>query len=80
MKMQTTILGLGFRNLGVSQNQGYLVGAPYNKDYSILGSTLGSLYVGKLPFLPSTVVSMLLSLKSHVKTAAIPMDLLPKSP
>ena len=33
----------------VSQNQGYLIGGPYNKDYSILGSILGSPYFGKLP-------------------------------
>ena len=35
--------------MGVSQNQGYLFGGPYNKDYSILGSILGSPYFGKLP-------------------------------
>ena len=28
--------------VGVSQNQGYLFGGPNNKDYSILGSILGS--------------------------------------
>ena len=63
-KMKTTILGLGCRDIAAS----------------ILGSTLGSPYVEKLPFLPSTVVSMLTSLKSHVKTAARPTDLLTKSP
>ena len=31
--------------------RGTLFGGPYNKDCSILGSTLGSPYVGKLPFL-----------------------------
>ena len=35
--------------LGVSQNRGTLFGCPYNKDYSILGSILGSPYFGKLP-------------------------------
>ena len=35
--------------LGVSQNSGYLFGGPHNKDYSILGSILGSPYFGKLP-------------------------------
>ena len=35
--------------MGVSQNYGYLSGGPYNKDYNILGSILGSPYLGKLP-------------------------------
>ena len=35
--------------MGVSQNYGYLFGGPNNKDYSILGSKLGSPYFGKLP-------------------------------
>ena len=35
--------------LGGSQNKGYHFGGPNNKDYSILGSTLGSPYFGKLP-------------------------------
>ena len=30
---------------------GTFFGGPYNKDYSILGSILGSPYFGKLPFL-----------------------------
>ena len=29
---------------------GYLFGGPYNKDYSILGSILGSPHFGKLPY------------------------------
>ena len=29
--------------------RGTLLGGPHNKDYSILGSILGSLYFGKLP-------------------------------
>ena len=37
-------------NLVVSQNSGYLFGGPYNQDYDILGSILGSPYFGKLPF------------------------------
>ena len=37
-------------DLGVSQNYGYPFGGPHNKDYSILGSLLGSPYFGKLPF------------------------------
>ena len=32
--------------MGVSQNQGYHFGGPNNKDYNILGSILGSLYLG----------------------------------
>ena len=36
--------------MGVSQNKGYLSGGPHNKDYSILGSILGSPYLGKLPY------------------------------
>ena len=35
--------------MGGSQNQGYHFGGPSNKDYNILGSILGSPYVGKLP-------------------------------
>ena len=34
---------------GVSQNEGYLFGGPYNKDYGILGCILASPYLGKLP-------------------------------
>ena len=34
------------RDLEVSQNRGTLFGGPYNKDYSILGSILGSLILG----------------------------------
>ena len=30
--------------------RGTLFGGPHNKDYSILGSILGSLYFGKLPY------------------------------
>ena len=37
--------------MGVSQNYGYLFGGPHNKDYSILGSILGSSYFGKLPYI-----------------------------
>ena len=33
----------------VSQNDGYLIQGPHNKDCSILGSILGSPYFGKLP-------------------------------
>ena len=36
----------GFSKLGVP----YLFGSPYNKDYSILGSILGSPNFGKLPY------------------------------
>ena len=36
--------------MGVSQNRGIPFGGPYKKDYSILGSILGSPYVGKLPY------------------------------
>ena len=37
-------------DMGVFQNQGYLFGGPYKKDYSILGSILGSPYFEKLPY------------------------------
>ena len=37
-------------HMGVSQNWGYLIGGPQNKDCSILGSILGSPYSGKLPY------------------------------
>ena len=36
--------------MGVSQNKGYHFGDPHNKDYSILGSILGSPYFGKPPY------------------------------
>ena len=34
---------------GFPKNEGYHFGGPKNKDYSILGSLLGSPYSGKLP-------------------------------
>ena len=36
--------------MGVSQNHGYLFAGPYNMDYSILESILGSPYFGKFPY------------------------------
>ena len=36
--------------MGFSQNKGYPFGGPHNKDYSMLGSILGSHYFGKLPY------------------------------
>ena len=36
--------------IGVSQIYGYHFGGPINKDYSILGSIMGSPYFGKLPY------------------------------
>ena len=36
--------------MGVSQNYGYHFKGPHNKDYSILGSILGSPYLEKLPY------------------------------
>ena len=39
---------LQFLCIGLSQNEGYHFGGPYNKDYGILGSILGSPYFGKL--------------------------------
>ena len=41
--------------MGDSQNYGYLFGGPHNKDYSILGSILGSPYFGKLPIRVATL-------------------------
>ena len=43
-RMDTTIQGLGFPKI-----KGTLYGGPYNKDYSILVSILGSSSLGKLP-------------------------------
>ena len=37
----------------VPKIRGTLFGGPNNKDYSILGSILGSPYFGKLPYIPS---------------------------
>ena len=42
-----------YLNMGISQNYGYHFGGPHNKDYSILGSILGSPYFGKLPHDPA---------------------------
>ena len=39
-------MGLGAR---VCPNEGCFLGGPKNEDYSILGSILGSPYLGKLP-------------------------------
>ena len=36
--------------MGVSQNQGYLFGGLYSKDYNILGSILGYPNFEKLPY------------------------------
>ena len=45
-------MGLGDpKDIGVSQNLGVLFEGPNNKDYSLLGSILGSPYFGKLPYL-----------------------------
>ena len=41
--------GLGFEGLGF-RVWGLGFGCPYVKDYSIVGSVLGSVYVRKLPF------------------------------
>ena len=37
-------------NIGVSQNLRYPIWGLHNKDYNILGSILGSPYLGKLPY------------------------------
>ena len=37
-------------NTGISPRLGVRFGGPYKKDYSILGSILGSPYYGKLPY------------------------------
>ena len=34
---------------GFPKTRGTLLGGPFNRDYSTLGSILGSLYFGKLP-------------------------------
>ena len=36
--------------MGGFSKSGYLIGVPHNKDYTILGSILGSPYFGKLPY------------------------------
>ena len=45
-EMETGIKIFRVYEVGISQNKGYLVGGPYNKDYSILGSILGSPILG----------------------------------
>ena len=46
------MLCLSSVNMGVSQNEGLPYWGSHNKDYSILGSILGSPYFGKLPYNP----------------------------
>ena len=48
---------------GFPKNKGTILGGPLDKDYSILGSMLGSPYLGKLPFGP--FISRLLDTFSH---------------
>ena len=47
---------------GFPKIRGYFFGGPHNKCYSILGSILGSPYLGKLPHNPIIVVSMFFSM------------------
>ena len=47
-EMETGSIGW-FIRIRVSQIYGYYFGGPNNKDYSILGSILGSPHFGKLP-------------------------------
>ena len=35
--------------------RGTFLGVPHNKDYNILGSILGSPYLGKLPYSPCII-------------------------
>ena len=54
MQAAFQVLQMTFRlkllhEVAVSQNYGYLFGGPHNKDYRILGSILGSSFLGKLP-------------------------------
>ena len=44
---------------GFPKIRGTLAGGPYNKDYNILESILGSPYFGKLPYTPKQFQSML---------------------
>ena len=60
----------GQRDMGVSQNHGYLFGSPYNLDYSILGSILGSHYFGKLPLFLLFSLDLLAERKSSVFLSA----------
>ena len=41
---------VGIWQWGFPNIRGTFLGGPYNKNYSILGSKLGSPYFGKLPF------------------------------
>ena len=42
---------------------GTLLGVPHNKDYSILGSILGSPYFGKLPFVLNIAFKLIIPTK-----------------
>ena len=52
--------------MGVSQIRGTLFRVPYNKDYSILGSTLGSPHLGKLPYNPPDTIIFLVGTAKKV--------------
>ena len=52
-----------YKDMGVSQNYGYLFGGPHNKDYSILGSILVPLILGNYH------IDLLEKLQIGVKTA-----------
>ena len=43
---------------GFPEIRGTLFWGPYNKDYSICGSILGSPHFGKLPYRPQDIVSL----------------------
>ena len=60
--------------MGVSQNQGYLFGGPYNKDYSMLGSILGYPNCGKLPYCCQAIKQKPFDVSKTLELTANPSD------
>ena len=50
---------------------GYFFGGPHNKDYSILGSILGSPYFGKLPLIVALRVKIVLGRYASKRTSGV---------
>ena len=63
----TQTLSVMYVYIGVSQNLGYHFRGPHIKDYSILGSILGSPYLGKLPYFLAN--QMAVKMDNYMKSA-----------
>ena len=61
--------------------RGTFFGVPHNKDYSIMGSILGSPHLGKLPYIASTAIQppklLRLQVRGRLTACATPLNLNP---